>query len=293
MFVYDLKKGSVLSEFNTPNDAAVFLLATEEEFLSIGHLFDIPKYLNRLEDDPFDHYDVIFLKWIKENEEKYLFSPLHFYYSKNFLIVVSNDYEEIFRGFKSTLVNGKYTADLPLIYYKTLSIFVNGVLDFLQTFENVIAKKETELIEDDLKNDFQKIVVLRSRAYKIKKYCRSLPYIGDQLLLNENDFIPLNCMKYYEKIDVQFNRIYDFSQELYGRSEHLKDIYDSAMSAHTNSLLKKLTVFTVFIAPLTVITGIYGMNFANMPELQMENAYYVVLMVMLGIIIITYFVYNK
>jgi len=42
-----------------------------------------------------------------------------------------------------------------------------------------------------------------------------------------------------------------------------------------------LTVITAVMLPLTVITGIYGMNFKFMPEVQWEHGYFVVLGVML------------
>ncbi|MEN0082106.1 CorA family divalent cation transporter, partial [Flavobacterium lindanitolerans] len=38
--------------------------------------------------------------------------------------------------------------------------------------------------------------------------------------------------------------------------------------------------FSVIFMPLTFIVGVYGMNFENMPELKMENGYFVVLGVM-------------
>ena len=41
-----------------------------------------------------------------------------------------------------------------------------------------------------------------------------------------------------------------------------------------------LTVFSVIILPLTLLVGIYGMNFANMPELDWPFAYFVLLAVM-------------
>ncbi|MGN6902140.1 CorA family divalent cation transporter, partial [Neisseria sp. P0017.S010] len=45
------------------------------------------------------------------------------------------------------------------------------------------------------------------------------------------------------------------------------------------------TVITIIFMPLTVITGIYGMNFDNMPELHWHYGYFMVLGVMLCIII--------
>ena len=40
-----------------------------------------------------------------------------------------------------------------------------------------------------------------------------------------------------------------------------------------NETVNKLTIITLFFGPLTVIAGIYGMNFANMPELKWPFGY--------------------
>jgi magnesium transporter len=55
------------------------------------------------------------------------------------------------------------------------------------------------------------------------------------------------------------------------------------MQEKTNDRLRLLTVISTIFLPLTLITGIYGMNFRHMPELQWGFGYYGVLLVMLGI----------
>ena len=55
-----------------------------------------------------------------------------------------------------------------------------------------------------------------------------------------------------------------------------------AMSSHkTNEVMKVLTVFSAFFLPLTFIVGVYGMNFAHMPELRSPWGYPAVLLLMI------------
>ena len=49
--------------------------------------------------------------------------------------------------------------------------------------------------------------------------------------------------------------------------------------------MKIFTAFTVIFLPLTLIAGIYGMNFANMPELQWQYGYFAVLAAMVCVVI--------
>jgi magnesium transporter len=47
--------------------------------------------------------------------------------------------------------------------------------------------------------------------------------------------------------------------------------------------MRVMTAWTIILATMTVITGIYGMNFDVMPELHVPWAYFGVLGVMLGL----------
>lgn len=53
----------------------------------------------------------------------------------------------------------------------------------------------------------------------------------------------------------------------------LRDSYISLNSNRMNQIMKTLTVITTVFMPLTLIAGIYGMNFAHMPELQWKYGY--------------------
>ncbi|MBP2664674.1 MAG: magnesium Mg(2+)/cobalt Co(2+) transport protein [Firmicutes bacterium] len=52
-----------------------------------------------------------------------------------------------------------------------------------------------------------------------------------------------------------------------------------------------LTIISTIFIPLTFIAGVYGMNFAHMPELEWEYGYPVVLSIMLfiGLLMVRYF----
>jgi magnesium transporter len=58
------------------------------------------------------------------------------------------------------------------------------------------------------------------------------------------------------------------------------DIYLSAQSNRMNQIMKQLTAVATIFMPLTLISGIYGMNFRHMPELEWPFGYFAVLGIM-------------
>jgi magnesium transporter len=73
----------------------------------------------------------------------------------------------------------------------------------------------------------------------------------------------------------------------------LIDAYISLNGHRLNQIMKVLTIVTVIFVPLTLLVGIYGMNFEHMPELKTEYGYYILLGVMLGIVALLMSVFRR
>ncbi len=86
--------------------------------------------------------------------------------------------------------------------------------------------------------------------------------------------------------------IHFYSDELLESTYHLMDLQLSIASQKTNERMRILTLFSVFLLPLTVITGIYGMNFEHMPELKLFYGYPYALGLM-GLTILSVFLWFK
>lgn len=91
-------------------------------------------------------------------------------------------------------------------------------------------------------------------------------------------------------VDVYLRDVYDHLIQLIESAESARDmvlsmmdVYLSYQSNRLNRQMRLLTVITLIFMPLTVITGIYGMNFDNMPELHWKYGYYMVLGLMVCI----------
>ena len=69
------------------------------------------------------------------------------------------------------------------------------------------------------------------------------------------------------------------------------DVYLSIMSNRTNGVMKVMALFSAIFMPLTVITGIFGMNFKDFPELEWKYGFQgtVTLMVVLAIGMVLFF----
>jgi magnesium transporter len=65
---------------------------------------------------------------------------------------------------------------------------------------------------------------------------------------------------YWGDVSDHLGRTLDSLEELSEILATLSDAHDKLVSQRMNDIIKTLTIFTVIMLPLTVITGVFGMN---------------------------------
>jgi len=99
---------------------------------------------------------------------------------------------------------------------------------------------------------------------------------------------------------VYLKDVYDHTIEVIDTVETYRDVLSGMLENHLsllttrlNEVMKVLTVISTIFIPLTFITGIYGMNFHFMPELEWRWGYPLALLGMAGIGVALYFYYRR
>ncbi|MBK6723714.1 MAG: hypothetical protein IPG58_10765 [Acidobacteria bacterium] len=89
-------------------------------------------------------------------------------------------------------------------------------------------------------------------------------------------------------------RISDLSEGYRDLVAGLFEIHFAVVGNRTNDVMKTLAVLSAIILPLSLIAGIYGMNFEHMPELKTEMGYFMTLGLMLVItIVLLYYFWRR
>jgi len=98
----------------------------------------------------------------------------------------------------------------------------------------------------------------------------------------------------------EFDGVYALMRRYLSLSELYQSVIDDLASAyisleshHLNQIMKVLTIVTVVFLPLSLLVGIYGMNFEFMPELKIKYGYFMLLSVMLLIVVSLLLLFKK
>ncbi len=203
-------------------------------------------------------------------------------------------YEEI-DTIKRKLFNETIEINEPKdILLHILDDIVDNYFPFIYDIEDKVFNFEdrhnlditTKTLIDDTFDLRQELLIIKRTVQPMKDLVYRMRE-GKVLHLNEQQFLYIthindHLMKQMEMVDS--------SREM---TSDIRDNYISLNSFKMNNIMKILTIYSVVFMPLTLIVGIYGMNFTNMPELEWHDGYYIVLVIMAVIAIIMLIVFKK
>ncbi len=147
----------------------------------------------------------------------------------------------------------------------------------LDTLEDDVFEGRSEEIVRDISNVKQEIISYR----KIIKPERATLRLLER---HVERFLPEELELYFDDIVDATERIWDLLDNYKEVVEALEDTNESVISHRQNQVLRVLTVFSVVLLPLTLITGIFGMNVA-FPGEGTAHAFWIIVAVIVVMLV--------
>lgn len=233
---------------------------------------------------------------------------INIFLSEKYIILVLRNKNNIFDKLKSLINETFYyksnlTLSLLILYSSILRIIIRSQFENLEKVEEIILQLEDQIINGVDDHMSAKISSIRGISRTCVKAIRPLTYYIDTLLKDGMEFfakynnhglyLEEEYRKLLEGLDLSIDKLYTFSLSTRELSDKLLDIYSSMVSEKTNNLINKLTFFTGTAVPISIITGIYGMNFKYMPELKYVYSYPIIIFIIVSIMVVAFIMFKK
>jgi magnesium transporter len=153
----------------------------------------------------------------------------------------------------------------------------------LDSLEDKIQLVQVEVFENPTKETLDRIFHLKRDVAQLRRICTPQREIVHRLSRGEFAMISRKAAIYFRDIYDNLYRIVDASYAYQDMTQGTLDAYLNAVNNRLNETMKRMTVVTAVLACLTVITGIYGMNFDHMPELRWRFGYVWALLLMVAL----------
>jgi magnesium transporter len=160
----------------------------------------------------------------------------------------------------------------------------------VQRYGKILLNLEARLdvLEDEMMQDFDEAYMHELVGYNtaLRKMRRILRYhvsVTEQLSRYAQRQKLDEWIDEYQDIASEAERFNSLAELYQNVINDLIEGYISLNAHHLNQVMRVLTVVTVVFLPLSLLVGVYGMNFENMPELKSQYGYFILVSVMVGI----------
>ncbi len=238
---------------------------------------DHPSYF-----DGAEHYDMVIFQGLTpedcENSENLIVTKSAAFFIFDHLLITLRSSENV-----SFDVVKKRFCETRIRFPSTPFGFVHVVLDtVVERYFTITDELELRLdrLGDALLdpkssfNDWQQLLRYRKQSHELEMLCEKNTDALDTWRrdmrgeLSEGQRIRFNDLREH------IGRVERHADALQRDIEGAVQLHFSSVAHRTNQIVQVLTVLSAIFFPLTLLTGIWGMNFENMPELHSKYGYY-------------------
>lgn len=224
------------------------------------------------------------------------FGETHFFLGNNFIITIRHgstiSYADVRTRCEKTphlLAKGQGFA-----LYAVMDSIVDQYFPVVNALEEELDKVENKIFKEKPSRETTEYIYhLKHELLEVKRAVFPLVEICNRLMRFDFDYVAEDTRPYFRDIydhAMRINEMVDNSLELLNTA---LDANFSLISISQSDVSKKFAGWAAIIAVPTMVAGIYGMNFAFMPELQWQYGYPVVLASTVVLCIVLYLLFRR
>ena len=256
---------------------------TKKEHEQIKELFgihplvieDCSKTHTRPKIELFKTYNFIVTNGISYKEKEPKLIEFDFLIGKSFLISNHFGHSENIDGLKNNTekLNIIMPKGADFVLHAILDLEVDNYFPLLDDVEDELEQVEDIVLKDPSPQLLKKLFKIKRELLMIRKTVAPQREVIGILAKRDYPFISPEAEAYFRDVYDHLIRINDMSDNFRDVVSSTLEIHLSVISNKLNEVMKILTVIATIMLPLTVVTGVYGMNFRFMPEIEWRYGY--------------------
>jgi len=235
----------------------------------------LPKY------DPFAAYDFFIFRAVDIDLQEHGSQTIKLasFLGANFLFTIHrtamsaiNAVRDRLGSDKRLIINGT-----DFLLYTIVDHMIDAHFPLLDKFEECVDALQDAIFLDARPSHLDELLHLKRDANVLRRQSFPQRELLNQISRGDAQFVQKTHLIYYRDVYDHMFRISETIDVLRDTLSGTMEAYLSVVANRTNEIMRVLTVFSAILLPLTLIAGIYGMNFDHMPELHWMRGYPLVL----------------
>jgi magnesium transporter len=223
----------------------------------------------------------------QEAEGELTFEQVSVVLGDRYVITIQEDdatdvFEPIRKRLREGLGNARFMRS-DYLAYTLIDAVIDQYFPLSEELGESIECIEEEVLERPDREKLERIHVLRRALAQLRRAVWPTREVLTRLLRDESGLVAEKTKPFLRDCLDHVLAIVDLLESYRDITTSFMDLYVSSLSMRTNEIMRILTIISSIFIPLTFIVGLYGMNFANMPELHWAFGYPLVVVVMLTV----------
>ncbi len=158
------------------------------------------------------------------------------------------------------------------LYYALLDALVDNYYLAVGKVSDAFLQAET-LVLDNSRASGDAVYSIRKEMHYLQNAITPVQTAINAFAQRDDNILFDNMKPYFDDLNEHVNHV---SETLFTYKEMVKSLHDMHMANASNDMNKIMTTLTIFSAvfiPLSFLSGVFGMNFVNMPVLEYQYGF--------------------
>lgn len=270
---------------------------TEEDFQTIENTYhfhpldieDCHESNQRSKIDTYDDYYFLVLHFPNFDKQNRFIKPseVKVFWGEEYLITIGKSHWSVNQIFDDAMEQYKRGDDFEIgtsdaIFYAILEKLMNESVFLLRKVGLELELINRELFGKSPAKIIERLSVTRKNIIQLNTMLKPQLRVFNKFESGNVQGFADNMEDYWGNILDYYNRMWDMTEDYGELIEGLSTTFDSLQTNKTNEIMKILTLISSIVLPLTLLTGIYGMN-VLLPLSNSNSSFWIILLIMLGI----------
>lgn len=244
-----------------------------------------------------------------DSEDNYIFFVFHFPYFNNETLKIESKEIDFFLTKEDVIVIiekeipvvSKFIEDLTrkrkarsqffekgpgILIYHIFDKITDAIFPLIEEIEKGFEEIDQEIFTKETRRTAEKISFLRRNIIFFKSIIKPEINSFTEFEKTKHPFLTEEVKTHFSNISDHLKKIWDRLENLNELSDNLSSAFESYLTLKTNQVIKVLTIFSVVLLPLTLLSGIYGMNLSILPFANHPLAFFIIGLFMMSIVAI-------
>jgi magnesium transporter len=269
-------------ESPTPDEAEILSTVFRFHPLAIEDCWHEPQ---QPKVDDYGEYLFLVIHGVRYDAERDEFPTheLNIFLGANFLVTFHSFHSRSIEATQSYVRRNPHAMSrgMDFLLHHIVDKVIDNYFPKLEIIEDKIDALEAAAFTNPTPQLLTRLFELRRTVANIKRVATQEREVLVGMSRGEFPFVSKRARLYFKDVYDHLFRIVEVADNHRETMNTILQVYVSLISNQLNNTMRVLTLIATLMLPLTVITGIYGMNFDYMPELHSRYGYFVVLLIML------------